>query len=545
MLGRRLIALSLVALVAFVFWFAFLRDAGPPAQELAGSDRVFNTNDPLKRACGLSEEMLVRLWRGHHPVHSEDITTVPQEPNYSGSFGVTSHSGPWDYVQTIPLVFYGPNHITAETRVLDKAASITDVYPTIASLLGIELPPREGTSLDDMLVEPGSRPRLIVSIVWDGVGRNVLQRHPDAWPVLARLERGGTSYLHATVGSSPSITPATHSSLGTGAFPSEHAVTAIEFRTRAGEVRGAFAGKDPADLELSTFADEADLALDNEPKVGMLAWKSWHLGMLGHGRQLSGGDSDEMVLINTHGQLTGNEQYFSFPAKLTGLEPRLSFFARKVDAEDGTLDGKIDGREVLGMHDNPAWVYYQTELLIEMLKRGGYGKDDVPDLFFTNFKITDIVSHQFSMDSKEEAAVLEAQDGALGDLLTYLNSNVGDYVVIVTADHGNTPSPERSGAWPILQGQLQEDVDAHFDVPKGRSLIEKTSAAGPFLDRETMQDLDVSEDDVAGFLNSYTIKDNLNDSMLPEGYEDRGEEHVFSAAFPADDIDEALKCARG
>ena len=404
-------------------WFLTRRDEPPPAARLSTSDRTFASTDPLERACALDEEYLVRLWRGHHPVHSEDITTVPQEPNYSGSFGVTSHSGPWDYVQTIPLVFYGPNHITQQSAPLKNVtASITDVYATVGDLVGVDLPARDGQVLDVSAGPPP--PKLIVTIVWDGVGRNVLERHPDAWPNLARMEKEGTSFLDATVGSSPSITPATHSSLGTGAFPREHGVTAIEFRTEEGDVRSAFAGKDPSDLELSTFGDEIDLALNNEPLVGMLAWKSWHMGMLSHGVLSPGGDADEMMLIDPHGGLTGNTALYSTPLHLRRLEPRLAELAAELDEKDGKLDGNSMGHDILEMHDNPAWVDYQGELLLEMLESGGYGQDDVPDLFMTNFKVTDIVSHQYSMDSEEEAIALRAQDRVLGDLVGYLDANV-------------------------------------------------------------------------------------------------------------------------
>lgn len=541
MLARRALALVLVVILGAGVWYLTHDTERPPAERLSASDRRFGSTDPLSRACALDKKFLVRLWRGHHPVHSEDITTVPQEPNYSGSFGVTSHSGPWDYVQTIPLVFYGPNHITQQSAPLDVAASITDVYATIGDLLGIDLPKRNGKVLEVSAGPPP--PKLIVTVVWDGVGRNVLERHPDSWPNLERMEREGTSYLRATVGSSPSITPATHSSLGTGAFPMTHGVTAIEYRDEQGEVRGAFAGKDPADLTLTTFADEIDLALNNEPLVGMLAWKSWHMGMLGHGSQTPGGDADEMALINPHGQITGNESLYTTPLYLSRLESRLPELAAELDEQDGELDGKSLGHDILEMHDNPAWVDYQRDLLLEMLKSGGYGLDDVPDLFVTNFKVTDIVSHQYSMDSKEEAVALRAQDAVLGDLLDYLDTNVHDYVVIVTADHGNTPSPKRSGAWPILQGQLQEDVDAHFEVPAGVSLIEQTSAGGPFLNRSMMEELGVTPADVAKFLNGYTIEANWNEDELPEGYEDRGDENVFSAAFPSDWIDRVIQCA--
>src|SRR5687767_14637827 len=129
-----------------------------PTQGLALEDRVFADDDPMTRACELADRVLLRIWRGHHKVHSEDITTVPHFPNYSGSFGVTSHSGPWDYVQTIPLVLYGPGQIAPNGRV-DEPANITDVYPTVAALAGVEIPAREGRVLPETLEPIDDVPR--------------------------------------------------------------------------------------------------------------------------------------------------------------------------------------------------------------------------------------------------------------------------------------------------------------------------------------------------------------------------------------------------
>jgi hypothetical protein len=107
------------------FYFVTRADDTTSVPDLGSpEDRTFASNDPIERACALPQEQLVRLWRGHHPVHSEDVTTVPLDPNYSGGFTVTSHSGPWDYVQTIPLVLYG-DQIPAAGPV-ERPASITD-----------------------------------------------------------------------------------------------------------------------------------------------------------------------------------------------------------------------------------------------------------------------------------------------------------------------------------------------------------------------------------------------------------------------------------
>lgn len=514
-----------------------------PPGEGASGDRTFESNDPVERACALDRPLLARVWRGYHPARSEDVTFVPLAPNYSGAFDVTSHSGPWDYLQNVPLVFYGPGVIAPEGRVKDRAA-LADVFSTVGAMTGVPLPEREGRILHTALGEAEAPPKLVVTIMWDGVGRNVLERWPGRWPNLERMEKQGTSYLDASVGSSPSITPATHSTLGTGVYPRTHGVTAINLRTKNGNVRTAFNQRDPSDLKVTTFADEIDLALGNEPIVGMLAWKSWHIGMMGHGTMTPGGDADQLAIIGGDERITGNPLYYSAPPYLEEF-PGLEEHAEKLDLEDGEADGKWRGHEIMDLHDNPAWVDFETDAILAMLEGEGYGADDVPDFFFTNYKPTDIVGHQYTMDSPEMGDVLEAQDAALGRLLDWLDENVGHYAVILSADHGHTPSPERSGAWPLLQGQLQEDIDAHFDVPKGQSLVENPNPVGPFLDKVVMEELGVTGADVAEFLNGYTIRDNWGGDELPEGFEDRGDENVLAAAWSRRQYGDVMKCAFG
>lgn len=539
------IALGIALLLAIaVGAFVLVRDEGDgsPATELGRDDRSFASNDWMERACALPEEQLVRIRRGHHDVHSEDVTIVPLPPNYSGSFAVTSHSGPWDYLQNVPLVLYGPPHINARGRVTGEVA-ITDLYPTAGHLAGVDLPARTGRLLKEAVGPRGTKPRLIVTIVWDGVGRNVLERWEGRWPVLDRLEREGISYVDAVVGSSPSITPATHASLGTGSFPRAHGVTAIEYRAEDGRVRGVLPGKDPSDLQLSTFADEIDRALGNEPLVGMLAWKNWQMGMMGKGSAIEGGDADQLAIVTAQHGFAGNDDFYSTPRYIENF-PGPEQRAEELDLEDGEADGRWRGHEVLEQHDNPAWVNWQTDALIEMLDREGYGTDDVTDLFFTNYKPTDIVGHQHNMDSEEMGDTLEAQDAALGRLLDFLDEKVRDYVVVVTSDHGNTPPPGRSGAWPVLQGQLHASIDDHFGVPEDRSLIRSTSAVGPFLNRRVAKELGVTAADVAEFLNGYTLRENYKEPKLPPDYEDRGDENILAAAFPSDRINAILRCAR-
>lgn len=550
----RLPALALglvVLLVAGVVYFTAFRDAddagdgGPPAPKPkgGGGDRIFETNDVLKRACALPKEILARTWRGYYPGRTFELILVPQFPNYPGSFGYTGHSGPWDYLQRVPLILAGSGIASAGT--VKRDTSLTDVYPTMNELLDAGFAPREGELLEEAVAGSDDVPRLIVTVVWDGVGRNVLERWPDAWPNLKRLEEEGTSYYNAYLGSSPSITPATHSTLGTGVFPREHGIPTIQMGAGDGSIKSAFIDRDPEDLEATTFGDEYDVALDNEPKVGMLAWKSWHLGMLSHGTQIEGADADQLGIFGgKDGDITGNDVFYSTPDYLNGFLG-LEEAALELDRADGEVDGKWLGHEVPGKHANPAWVSWQTDAVLEFLEQEEYGQDEVPDLFYTNYKIADIVGHEYSMESPEMEALVKAEDEALGQLLDYLDSEVQDYAIVLTADHGHTPPSSVSGGWPVNVEELNRDMLEHFGVSEEETFVQKVTSAGFYLDQDKMKSLGITGDEIAEFVNGYTIREDWGEDTLPEGFEDRGDEHVFSAAFLQRHMPEIMRCKFG
>jgi hypothetical protein len=513
-------------------------------QEYDVPARDWEVSVAVRRACALDEDQLIRIWRGYDPARSEDVIVVPREPNYVGTFAVASHTGPWDYVQEIPLVFYGPRFIPARGVLSSSAVNLIDVYPTLGRLLQTNVGSRDGRVLQDALLPMRrSRPRLVVVIVWDGVGRNVLRRWPGRWPTLRRIAAGGVSYGAATVGSSPSITPASHTSLATGAWPRRHRVTAIKLRVGDSMI-GAFDGLDPSIAALSTLADEVDLAFGNRSQMGLVAWQQWHLGMLGHGRGWPGGDADLVAMLGPGGRVAGNEDLYFTPGYLRRVRPGLRARADQLDRTDGELDGRWRGRDVL-VKQSPAWVAHETDVILEILKDGHFGGDTTPDLLFINYKMTDIAGHQDSMASVEMAEALEAQDAALGRIVAWLERNVRSYVVVVTADHGHTPAAAATGAWPIDQEELISDLNRRFDIPAGHSLITESHAAGLWLNREMSARFGVDGEDVAGWLNGYTIRGNWSAAKLPRGYEHRGEDMIVQAAFPGDQLDDVLLCKFG
>ncbi|MEA2487172.1 MAG: hypothetical protein QOF16_826, partial [Actinomycetota bacterium] len=52
-------------------------------------------------------------------------------------------------------------------------------------------------------------------------------------------------------------------------------------------------------------------------------------------------------------------------------------------------------------------------------------------------------------------------------------------------------------------------------------------------------------DEIARFLNGYTLRENWPQKQLPAGYEDRGDEDLFSAVFAKDQFDDVMRCAFG
>lgn len=557
---RLLIVLVVIALIAIPTVLLMARDGEPPrrnerseitAREKGRGGRL------VKRACSLDPKILTRIWRGTHPVHSPDVLFVPKEPNYWGSFARVSHTGPWDYLQRVPLVFYGPGHIAPAGR-LRAPANVTDMYATVGEALGVDLPRRPSRVLTDVLTEDArGAPKLVLVLVWDGVGRNVLRLYPDLWPNLAKLERAGASYVNATVGSSPSVTPATHSNMATGAFPRDHKMVGIEYRGSDGEMQSAFERSDPTQLALTTFADEVDQIFDNESRIGLLGWSvggsppsgpgAWitnHLGLLGHGKATPGGDADELALVGDTGNITANPEFFTLPRYLRdfgGLEEH----AAELDRSDGQADGMWQGHDVLETYDNPAWVDYQMDILTTMIDESEYGADDIPDVLLTNFKMTDIAAHNYTVDSPELTAALQAQDAALGELVSFLEEEVGDYLLIVTADHGHTRDPLETGAWPVEPKELIADVDAYFEVPEEKSLLETSEPVGLYLNRDIADSLGISAEHVARFLDGYTVAENWPEQDLPEGYEGRGSEPIFSASFATRQLPDVMRCAFG
>jgi len=535
---RAVIAVVVAALLLSAGLFVAGRNDDAAVPERAGG------RAPLD-ACSLPPEVLRAVSRGYYPGRSGDVIAVEQQTSQFS----TRHSTPWPYTQDVPLLLYGPGFIE-QGQHADPDVTVADIAPTVAELIGFDdFPQRDGRVLSESLLPEEERngiPKLVMTVVWDGAGRNVLRQWPESWPELKKLMRSSANYTNATVGSSPSITPATHATIGTGAFPSTHGLPDIKMRVR-GEIVDAWEGHSPRFLAAPTLADLWDQATGNAALVGLMARDYWHAGMIGHGSYLAGGDND-IAVLDALGALefTSNQKFYTLPEYATSLDG-LQELVTELDQRDGEADGKWLGNDLTfdgKVRETPAWSIFQTGVIEELLANEGFGQDNVPDLFFTNYKATDLAGHTWNMVEPEERDNLEEQDRQLRKLIEILNEQVGrdEYVLVMTADHGMTPYPEVREAWSINMRDTTADIEAEFSNGNAKPLIVNNRGYQLYLDRKQQRNRGISAQDVAAFLRDYRLNENLADlESVPEEFRERANQRVFATAMTAQEM-KGMEC---
>jgi hypothetical protein len=515
-----------------------------------GRDTEHKERVEIVASCDVPLPVLERMQNGYYPGRSGDILAAEQLPHQFG----TRHSTPYPYTQDVPLMLYGPGFIQSGVT-SERPVTVADIAPTFAELLDFnDFPERDGRVLEEALLPEDERngvPKLIFTVVWDGGGDNILEQWPDSWPQLKKFMERGTNYTEATVGSTPSITPSIHATIGTGAFPSHHGLPDIKMRVGK-RIVDAWEDISPRYLKLKTFADLWDAANGNEPLVGMLARDRWHLGMIGHGAYLPEGDSDIAVMDQLGGvEFHTNEAFYTLPEYLLGLEG-LQEAIDEVDVRDGEQDQSWLGNPLLafdgGIRDTPAWSIYQSQKLVQLLTTEGFGADDMPDLFYTNYKATDLAGHKWNMTEPEERDDLAEQDRQLRFMIKQLDKLVGknNYVLALTADHGQTPYPMVTGGWAIETPDMTADIEKRFDktTPK-TTLVLSNRGYQVMLDQSEVKKNNVDPAEIAAFVRDYRIGDNVTPSnQVLKRFEGRTDERLFLTALTAEELTEALDCAR-
>ena len=523
-------------------------DAAPPGATPSGAPSTKPSPTPVRlaggplarAACSLPHRELLRIWRGFDPRRSGELQLVPEGANIVGPG--FPHAGATDTLQDVPLFLYGPGQIRPGV-VVPRPVTAADVAPTVGRLVRFDLSGADGRPLEDGVLRSAPPPRLVMTVVWDAAGDDVLETWGDAWPHLAGLRARGTWYERESVGSSPSTSAPIHATIGTGTFPRRHGLIGNAMRVDGKIVDPWDEG--PAYLREPTLADRYDLANGNTPLVGLIGSASLQLGLVGHGSLWKGGDRDLAVLKRRKGYQNPetfwgitktSRPYFSFPEYVNDLPP-ITAYHRFADLLDGRQDGAWLGSSIAGLRngfDTPARVPFETRLIEEVVRREGFGADDVPDLLFVNYKLIDYVGHTWSMNSPQMHQAVRVQDAELPKLVRLLDDAVGRgrWVLVLTADHGSNPSPSVSGAWRIDITKLEAHIRDRFDDADGRPLVDQVQTTQVFLDTEELRDGGHTLAEVAASVGRLTEAETAGPGASPPP--GRADAPAFAAVFPSD-----------
>ncbi len=522
----------------------------------SGSETVAPSRLARKVCRSVPREVLVRTVNGTHPVRSGDLQMITPFPDYVAA-GLT-HATPFDHTQRVPLLLYGRGLV--RPGVYDDPATLTDVSQTAASMLefgGFTAP--DGRALDEGLLPADQRepPKLLITMIWDSAGTDLLDRWDASWPFLHRLARGGAWFTNVELNSAPANTPPSHATIGTGAYPRHHGMVDEYIWINGALQKPNAAG--PTFMKLPTLADTYDLAMNNEPIVGGAASLSAHLMMMSHGLAWQGGDDDIAIAREREDAETGGDDtalawdltesmrpYYRFPewANDDSIDASLEAAKTDLDQRDGSLDGSWRGYSIEQMaagFNTPARSPYQTTLFEELVKREGFGDDRVPDLLYLNYKIIDTLGHQFSADGEEMTDAIEIQDEELQRFVRFLDDEVGrgEWAMILTADHGMQRDPAVTGAFLIDIDRLSAAVEGAFGGSELRPVILKARPTQMWLDTKLLERQGYTVEQVAEFIQGLTQEEVVGTSFILRTGET--DDQVFQAVFPTSMI-EQLPC---
>jgi predicted AlkP superfamily pyrophosphatase or phosphodiesterase len=269
--------------------------------------------------------------------------------------------------------------------------------------------------------------------------------------------------------------------------------------------------------------------------------------MVGQGAALPGGVR-HIAVLKRQSQPTSDAwwglpelvaSYYRCPTYVNQLPPLSTYTAQYADAVDGKRDGTWRGHSIQGAHggfDTPARIPYQTRAIQEVIEREHLGQHAEPDLLFLNYKIIDEIGHEYFADSPEMDDTVKVQDEFLGNLVSYLNHRFPHrYALLVTADHGHTSHPARTGGTPLSINRVHSLLEAQFDADgDSAALVPLVRPYGFYVNGNEQQQNHVTASSMSKYLSLRTNGDLAKDSPSPHGA-------AFDAVF-AGSVVSSLDC---
>lgn len=330
-----------------------------------------------------------------------------------------------------------------------------------------------------------NRPKLVVGVMVDQLRWDYLYRYYDRYAEkggFKRLMKEGFRCENTFIDYAPTVTACGHTAVYSGTVPAISGITGNFWWDRETN-RGVYCTEDnmvstvgsnsalgkmsPRNLLVNTICDELRLATNFRSKVIGIALKD-------RGGILPAGHSANAAYWydNTVGSWITSSYYMQTLPKWV-----VDFNAQKLvdkyysqgwnllypansytqsTADEKTYEGKpfgakfpYDLKQFIGKNYNAITALpYGNTLTSEFTKaaiRGeSLGKDETTDFLAVSFSSPDYIGHTFGPNSVEAEDGLLRLDKELGELLDFLDREIGknDYTLFLTSDHGVSEVPE-------------------------------------------------------------------------------------------------------
>ena len=344
---------------------------------------------------------------------------------------------------------------------------------------------------------PAPRPRLVVVITVDQLRPDYLERYrPQLKGGFAMLLKTGASFTDAYQDHAVTETAPGHSTILSGRWPVHTGITRnlAGVQDQAAPLIGVNgAGASPARFRGTEFFDWLKAA-DSGARALSISGKD-------RGAILPIGRAKEQVFWYAGGFFTTSRYYADslptwvrifngqrIPFRAAGTQWTL-FLPEREYPEPDSVAYENQGREVVFPHRLPAdsgeaaLAFVATPTMdsltlafalegVRALQLGGRG---ATDLLAVSLSTTDYVGHAYGPDSREIHDQVVRLDRYLGRFLEQLFVRYGrnNVLVVLTADHGVTPFPERSrtmghpGAVRVISDTIIRSVNAALDQRAG------------------------------------------------------------------------------
>ncbi|BDD05784.1 alkaline phosphatase family protein [Aureibacter tunicatorum] len=428
------------------------------------------------------------------------------------------------------------------------------------------------------------KPKLIVSIVVDQMRYDYLDRFKELYTQdgFNRLRKNGFDFRNTHYNYIPTRTAPGHASLFTGTTPSRHGIggngwfdknlkkgifsisdTTVHLISHRNKSKGS-ASYSPANLLASTVGDELKLATYGESKVigigikarasvltsghaadaaywisgGELVTSSYYRDSLPQWAiSFNGKERTEELLKDGWPLLLPVDQY---PASLVSNDNRKEEYSITEQSPVFPYTFGRNEHDLIGT--TPFGNTLLTEAAIACIEGEDLGQGDVSDFLIIGYSATDYIGHRYGAGSLEMMDAYLRLDRDIGYLIDALDQKVGDgnYVIVLTADHGGMHTSEHLSDHHFHTGltqknQLREHLNNYFQQKYGLTdIVLRLKDEQVYLDFEQATRKGITKEEVEEIaLNWFKKQEGIRDVV--------SKTDLLSRSFKNDEVRQMLK----